>query len=84
MSRTYEGTLKGDRIAWRRDAPATDRPLRVSVTVLEDEAEKVRRGHEMADALRSIANLGGFSEIHDPGTWQRESRADRRLPGRDD
>jgi hypothetical protein len=84
MLRTYEGVLEGDRVRWTgEDAPATDRPLRVHITVLEVEAEEEERGQKMADALSRLAESGAFSGIEDPGAWQREIREDRPLPGRD-
>lgn len=84
MLRTYEGILEGDRVRWAgEDVPATDRPLRVHITVLDEKTEKEARGRQMADALSKLAESGTFSEIEDPDAWQRESRQDRPLPGRD-
>lgn len=84
MLRTYEGILQGDRIRWSGDdVPATDRPLRVHVTVIEDKAEKEKRGQQMADALSKLAESGAFSGIEDPSAWQHDIRRDRPLPGRD-
>ena len=84
MLRTYEGILEGDRVRWAgEDVPATDRPLRVHITVLEEEtAEEERGGQQMADALSKLADYGAFSEIEDPNAWQRTIREDRPLPGR--
>jgi hypothetical protein len=84
MLRTYEGILEGDRIRWAGDdGPATERPLRVHVTVIEDKAEKEQRGQQMADALSKLAESGAFNKIEKPSAWQREIRQDRPLPGRD-
>ena len=84
MLRTYEGILEGDRVRWAgEDVPATDRPLRVHITVLEEESEEEKRGQQMADALSKLAESGAFSGIEDPSVWQREIRKDRPLPGRD-
>ncbi|WP_263792697.1 hypothetical protein [Salinibacter sp.] len=83
MLRTYEGILEGDRVRWAgEDVPATDRPLRVHVTVLEEETAEGERGQQMADALSKLADSGAFSEIEDPSAWQRTIREDRPLPGR--
>lgn len=83
MLRTYEGILQGDRIRWAGDdVPATDQPLRVHVTVLEDNTEKEKRGQQMTDALSKLAESGAFSGIEDPSAWQRDIRRDRPLPGR--
>ena len=81
MSRTYEGILEGDRIRWAgEESPATDRPLRVHITVLEEKTDTKERGQQMADALSKLAEHGAFSEIEDPSAWQREIRRDRSLP----
>lgn len=82
MLRTYEGILEGDRVRWvGEEVPATDRPLRVHITVLEEETEK--RGQQMAEALSKLAESNAFSAVDDPSAWQREIRQDRPLPGRD-
>ena len=84
MLRTYEGILQGDRVRWSgEEAPATDRPLRVHVTVVEEETDAEERGRKMADALSKLASSGAFGEIDDPGAWQRDVRRERSLPGRD-
>jgi hypothetical protein len=84
MCRTCEGILQGDHIRWAGDGvPATDRPLRVHVTVIEDKVEKEKRGQQMADALSKLAESRAFSGIEDPSAWQRDIRRDRPLPGRD-
>jgi len=85
MLRTYEGALEGGRVRWvGEEEPVTDRPLRVHVTVLEEEsAEREQRGRRMADALSRLADVGAFSTVEDPSEWQRVIRQDRSLPGRD-
>ncbi len=83
MLRTYEGILEGDRVWWAGDdVPATDRPLRVHITVLDEESKKEKRGQQMADALSKLAESGAFGEVQDPSVWQREIRQDCPLPGR--
>ena len=85
--RTYSALLHGDRLEWLEDAPEsqTDTPLRVHVTVLEQEplAEVHARGHAMAAILEKLAERRTFSAITDPVRWQRELRQDRVLPGRE-
>lgn len=84
MLQTYEGVLEGDRLRWAGgEGPDTDRPLRVHVTILEEEAPRDERGQQMAEALSKLAKYGAFKEIDDPREWQREIRQDRPLPGRD-
>jgi hypothetical protein len=41
-------------------------------------------GQRMAAALEKLASSGAFSELSDPSKWQRETRKDRPLPGRED
>ena len=83
MLRTYEGILQGDRVRWTGEgAPDTDRPLRVHVTVLEEEPDPEERGRKMADALSTLAGSGAFDKIDDPGAWQRDMRRELSLPGR--
>jgi len=85
--RTYRALLHGDRLEWLEDAPEsqTDAPLRVHVTVLEQEPpEGVHaRGYAMAAILEKLAERRTFSAITDPVRWQRELRQDRVLPGRE-
>lgn len=85
MLRTYEGVLEDGRVRWTgEEAPAPDRPLRVHVTVLEEEpADRKKRGRRMADALSKLADGDAFGGIDDPSEWQRDLRQDRPLPGRD-
>jgi hypothetical protein len=84
---TYQALLHGDRLEWLGEAPEpqTDAPLRVHVTVLEQEplAAGQARGHAMAALLEKLAERRTFSAITDPGRWQRELRQDRELPGRE-
>jgi len=87
MMRTYRALLRGDHLEWLEEAPEsqTDAPLRVHVTVLEQEpsAEARTRGHAMAALLEKLAERHTFSAITDPVRWQRELRQERVLPGRD-
>jgi hypothetical protein len=84
---TYKALLHGDRLEWLEEAPGiqTDAPLRVHVTVLEQESpsEAHARGHAMAALLEKLAERRTFSAITDPVRWQRELRQERVLPGRD-
>ncbi|MDB5356185.1 MAG: hypothetical protein JWN24_2638 [Phycisphaerales bacterium] len=36
----------------------------------------------MAAALKQIADMGGLPSIGDPAAWQKDTRKDRELPGR--
>jgi len=71
-----------DLLEWSEGAPehlAENRPVRVSVTILEASAAQ---GERMADALEKLAQLNVTSAIKDPAAWEREQREDRDLPGR--
>jgi hypothetical protein len=84
MLQTYEGILRGDHLRWAEEEPPdADSPLRVHVTILEEEATRDERGQQMAEALSKLAESGAFGAIDDPSEWQRQSRQDRPLPGRD-
>ena len=85
MLRTYKAVLRGDHVEWIDDPPTPPRPVPVHITLLEDIAENpVSRGQEMARLLEAMAQAGGLSGIPDPLAWQRETRQDRPLPGRED
>jgi hypothetical protein len=85
--RTYRALLRGDHLEWLEEAPEprTDTPLRVHVTVLEQEspAEAQARGYAMAALLEQLAERRTFAAISDPVMWPRELRQDRVLPGRE-
>ena len=86
--RMYRALLRGNPIEWLEEAPKsqTDAPLRVHVTVLEQESplEARARGHAMAALLEKLAERRTFSTIPDPVQWQRKLRQDRVLPGREE
>lgn len=44
---------------------------------------KINRGQRMAVILQRMADRNAVSSIQDPVAWQRESRADPPLPGRE-
>ena len=86
---TYKATLTGNQLEWNEDAPRTDRPVQVDVTIVdpfehETPEERRARGERMAAALERLAASGAFKEITDPVAWQREIRKDRPLYGREE
>jgi hypothetical protein len=85
--RTYRALLRGDHLEWLEEAPESqpDAPLRVHVTVLEQESpsEAHARGHAMAALLEKLAERRTFATIPDPVEWQRDLRQERALPGRE-
>lgn len=47
-------------------------------------ADRATRQARLRQALDALAAAGTFAEIDDAVAWQREVRADRPLPGRED
>ncbi len=88
---TYTAILRGDRLEWRgssRQHPPTDRPIAVHVTLLDEPLSEVDvhengQGARMAAALERLAELRALAEIDDAAAWERATREDRALPGRD-
>ena len=88
MLPTYKAILRGDRVEWLGDAPATNGGVPVHVTVLSEtsapDSELEGRRRRVREALDALASGSAFAEIRDPVAWQREIRKDRSLPGRED
>jgi len=82
---TYRAVLKGNTLEWTDEAPQDGKGKEVFVTVVGG-ANKVKksRGPEMAEALRQFAESGQPSSFGDALEWQRETRQDRVLPGREE
>jgi hypothetical protein len=88
---TYKAILRGDRLEWRgptRQHPPTDRPIAVHVTLLDEPLSEtgVREevlGARMAAALERLAGIHALAEVDDAAAWERATREDRTLPGRD-
>jgi hypothetical protein len=86
---TYRAILRGNRLEWRGDArqhPAVDRPLAVYVTVLDEPmgaGDAAEQGARMAEALARLAEIHALADIEDASSWERETRRERALPGRD-
>ena len=56
--------------------------LQQRVQAAHSASAEAKRGERIKAALQTLAELGAFSEIVDPGEWQRQIRTDRPLPGR--
>ena len=88
MLETYQGLLRDNRIEWSGDAPKVllrDQAVRVHVTVLDSvTVPAAEQGKRMAAALEKLAALNALAGMDDPAAWERETRQDRPLPGRDD
>jgi hypothetical protein len=89
MLEIYQGILRGSHIEWRGDVPPqlpSDQAVRVHVTLLERvtvASPQTSQGQRMAAALERSAALPALEEISDPAAWERETRQDRPLPGKD-
>jgi hypothetical protein len=76
--------LRDNHLEWGADGPPPISPtgVRVHVTLL-DQPAVMSNGPAMAAALEALAARDGPS-IADPAEWERDVRADRPLPGRDE
>ncbi len=89
MLSTYRAVLRGEFLEWSNEKPIAfqpDDPVEVHVTILEETSlsalpQDKTQGQRMADALEQLARLQSSSLPDDPLTWERETRADRALPG---
>jgi hypothetical protein len=81
---TYPAILRDGRLDWGDVGPPPLPPgaVPVHVTLLVPRSPSAG-GLSMAAALEALAATGGPSGFGDPAEWQRETRADRPLPGRD-
>ena len=89
MLPTYRAVLHGDHLEWRDEQPERlppDHGVEVFVTILgnsDSSAAARRRGAAMAAALEKLAAAGGPKSFGDPTEWERETRGERTLPGRE-
>jgi hypothetical protein len=84
---TYDGVLKDDHIEWADDISPQERPVRIRVTIIEEDtgadenteaaSNAPTRGENVADIMAKIAERVTFNAIDDPVQWQREIRKDR-------
>ncbi len=83
MPSTYRAVVVGDHIRWIDPPPPATGEAQVSVTAIETDRERASRREVVRGALEELAARGGINGIEDPAAWQRETRADRILPGRE-
>lgn len=86
MTNIYPAVLCDNVLEWSADAPRHYAPgtaVKVWVTISEESGDATSRGQRMADALEKIAQSRGLAGV-DGAQWQREVRAERTLPGRDE
>jgi hypothetical protein len=89
MLPTYQAILRSNQVEWIADRPDHIPPgqaVRVYVTLVDQPtAEAVPgQGSRMAAALEKLANRPSPEGMSDPVGWERETREDRPLPGRED
>ena len=83
MQPTYRAILRAGVIGWV-DGPPPDLPSsEVHIMVTSSARPAPAGGHPAVAALADLAAAGGPSGLGDPVQWQRETRADRPLPGRE-
>ena len=89
MRATYRAVLHGNYLEWRDKEPEEllpDREVEVFVTILDTSdtpATAKSRGAAMAAALEELAAAGGPQSFGDAAQWERETREERILPGRE-
>jgi len=84
MSRTYKAILHGSTLEWVGEKPVlTAEGQEVQVTVWESGVGRPSKA-QAVQALRDLAARGGISSFGDALEWQRETRRDRALPGREE
>jgi hypothetical protein len=90
MLRTYKAILKDNCVEWvgevnGRISKGSAVPVHISLLDESVTPEDIAyRGKRMVSALNKLAEVHAFADIADPGTWEREIRLDRQLPGRHD
>jgi hypothetical protein len=89
MVRTLKAVVSGDRIKWL-EASEQSFPVSHSVealiTPLHEQPQSLsaeKQAERRLAALKKLASINAFSTVADPEAWQRDIRADRKLPGRE-
>jgi len=88
MRATYRAVLHGNRLEWRDEEPEDllpGRDVEIIVTILDHPESDAtsRRGPAMAAALERLAAAGGPKTFGEPAEWERETRTERAIPGRE-
>jgi hypothetical protein len=78
---TYRAILQGAQITWLDTPPDLPPGTEVYIAVAQP-TSKASRGQAMAAALEKLAQLNPFDNV-DPVAWQRETRQENPLPGRE-
>ncbi len=85
MGKTYNAILRGNTIEWKADSPSVDTEsgVKVQITVMKQyEGTEEERKAKLRAALKKLASLPS-SFPDDLVEWQKGTRQDRPLPGRD-
>jgi hypothetical protein len=85
MRAAYRAVLHGNHLEWRDEEPkglSPDRTVEVSVTILEP-TDSPATAQAMAAALERLAAAGGPRSFGDAAGWERDTREERTLPGRE-
>jgi hypothetical protein len=88
MITTYKARLHGNLLDWQEEPPpvsASDVSVLVTVLPNEEAASRphVPSGRRLVDILKRLARENPVPSIPDPIVWQKETRQDRALPGRE-
>lgn len=84
MLKTFKAVLQGNHLEWTDEAPQTNSPVEVYVTVLEENSSTKldQYGQAMAEVLEKLSAINACADV-EPMSWQREERQDRSLPNRE-
>lgn len=87
MLQTFEAIYEQGQFRWL-DTPPNLLDARLLVTVLPASSGRLADAagapdSALADALHAAVRLNVFQDVADPIAWQRETRQDRPLPGRE-
>lgn len=95
MLHSYEAQLQGNQVIWLGAAPPMRLAPRRVVVVLDDAANddtvhiapppnRAQRQADLRQALADVVQAGTFAHVVDACAWQREVRAERPQPGREE
>lgn len=86
MLPTYPATLRAGQLKWGEDGSLQalgNEPVPVHVILVRQPARPADANAAMLAALEAAAAAGAADVFGDPIVWQRETRIDRVMPGRE-
>lgn len=88
MLRSYEVIYENGQISWLNGKPKITRGKAI-IVIEEDESEQRTENNEpngkrLAEIFEELAANNAAASFGDPMEWQKETRRDRVLPGRED